>query len=113
MTTAATVSSRYHNALQGNLRQPETTRAHYPKPGKLSEVISGSGLQGMADHGFLQGGFTLKSSRVQREPPDADYFARPYLAMKLALPSELALIIKPVNAAVASAGTSSLSVFKA
>lgn len=44
-----------------------------------------------------------------------DYFAftRPYLAVKLALPRELALIMKPASAAVASAGSSSLSVFKA
>jgi hypothetical protein len=41
------------------------------------------------------------------------YLARPYFAVKLALPSALALIMKPASAAVASAGISSLSVFSA
>ena len=40
------------------------------------------------------------------------YF-RPYRASKLALPSRLALIMKPTSAALASGGTSILSVFSA
>lgn len=41
------------------------------------------------------------------------YFLRPYIAVNLASPILLPVIMKPTSAAVASAGMSSLSVFNA
>ena len=55
----------------------------------------------------------IELARSERRVLLALYLLRPYLAVKVAAPSLLALIMKPTNAAVPSAGMSSLSVFSA